>query len=170
MDMLKEMSGSEALEIGLRSGHVLYGKFREMVDDKIVMSDTDGAILFIPTNNDNIAYVKLVPPDAELSATINRLNADRRVSLPIGQENSQGRVDVPPTVLDGLPHDRSTAKQAVEQARARLESVKEKYRHANNSFKESAKGLRPAYRPTIQIDDPNEVQYRPTVLSDEEDE
>lgn len=175
MDMIKEMEGSEAVEVGLRSGHVLYGRFREIADGRIVMFDPDGAVLFIPMDGDNIAYVKLVPPDAELSATINRLNVGRGVQLPMGVQGAppprQSRVDTPPVILGNIPHDKTAALQAVAQARARLESVKERYRHATNSFKEAQQDLRPAYRPTIQVDDEVETQeYNPTVLPDKEEE
>jgi hypothetical protein len=172
MEMIKEMEASEAIEIGLRSGHVLYGRFRGVSEGRFIVFDPDGAILFVPADEGNVAYVKLVPPDAELSAVMDKVRGGRQSPFPAG---AQVRTDAVPVVLGSVPHDRSSASQAVEAARSRLESIKERYRHTGNSFREGRQDrpelLRPSYRPTIQADpDETAVQYNPTVLPDKEEE
>lgn len=138
LDMIKAMKDSEAVEIGLRSGHIVYGKFREFVEARFIVSDPEGSLVFVPAGDSNIAYVKLVAADPEISATMDRLYG-KRESIPEEEEPPPRRVDVPPVILSGVPPGRQSA----------IEQVKEKYRH-NTEF--TAKQTRYPARIQVEMD------------------
>jgi len=144
LDMINAMKESEAVEIGLRNGHVLYGKFKEVLGTHFVLRDPEGSLIFIPVDEGNIAYIKLVAADPEISAAMDKAYG-KQVQPPIFPEEEEPpsrRVDVPPIILSGVPGGRLTD----------IEQVKERWRH-NTSFAVSQ--TRPAFRPRIQIDGEN---------------
>lgn len=143
-NMIEVMKESEAVEIGLRSGHVLYGRFKELVEGRFLVRSPEGELVFIPADDGNIAYVKLVAADPELSSTIDKLYGKGPATVasfvPEEEEPPSRRVDVPPIILSGVPSGRQTD----------IEQIKEKWRH-NASFTISQ--TRPAFRPRIQTDE-----------------
>lgn len=161
MDMIETMRRSETVEISLKNGHMVYGRFLGVSGKNFVLCDPDGAVVFVPSGEDNLSYVKVVSADPEISRALDRLYGSRPSHQPVepnrpldgGQQLDQeeaparrvdpprervelpsGRVDVPPVILSGPPSSRQAA----------IEAVKEKYR--GNSFPSSA---RPAFRPRI---------------------
>lgn len=143
-NMIDVMKESEAVEIGLRSGHVLYGRFKELVEGRFLVRSPEGELVFIPADDGNIAYVKLVAADPELSSTIDKLYGKGPASaapfVPEEEELPSRRVDVPPVILSGSPPSRQTD----------IEQIKERWRHST-SFTVSQ--TRPAFRPRIQTDE-----------------
>lgn len=142
MDMTEALKGSEAIEIGLRSGHVVYGRFKRMLGQWLVLSDPDGQLVFVPADEPNIAYIKLVAADAEIGAAMDKADAERG-QPPEGEQPSR-RVDVPPVILPGAPSGRHAA----------IEEVKERFRH-NTSFTSQ---MRPAFRPRIETEEKKEEE------------
>lgn len=167
MDMIETMRRSEAVEISLRNGHVVYGRFLGVSGKNFVLCDPDGAVLFVPFAEENMAYIKVVSADPEIGRILDRLYGDRpsrqpvdpnggaqagpryqddlpprRVDPPAAQDPQPGRVDVQPVILGGPPASRHAA----------LEEVKERHRHSN-TFASNQAAPRPAYRPRIQRED-----------------
>jgi hypothetical protein len=141
--MIDAMKESEAVEIGLRSGYVLYGRFKELIEGRFVVRSPEGELVFIPADDGNVAYVKLVAADPELSATIDKLCGKQTVEAVSAipeEEPPSRRVDVPPVILSSAPAGRQVD----------IEQIKERWRH-NTSFTVSQ--TRPAFRPRIQTDE-----------------
>jgi len=166
MDMIETMRRSEAVEISLRNGHVVYGRFLGVSGKNLILCDPDGAVLFVPFAEENVAYIKVVSADPEISRMLDRLYGDRPSHQPVEPPEAQpgrrlqdelslrrvdppdpepGRVDVQPVILGGLPANRHAA----------IEEVKERHRHSN-TFGSSQTAPRPAYRPRIQREDKEE--------------
>jgi hypothetical protein len=143
-NMIDAMKESEAVEIGLRSGHILYGRFKELIEGRFVVRSPEGELVFIPADDGNVAYVKLVAADPELNTTIDKLYGKRTTeavsAIPEEEEPPSRRVDVPPVILPGAPTGRQVD----------IEQIKERWRH-NTSFTVSQ--TRPAFRPRIQTDE-----------------
>lgn len=141
--MLKEMVESAAVEIGLRNGHIVYGQCQGITTDEalgchFVVLDPNGAKVFVPVERDNLAYIKLVPPDPEIERA---LGPQRETAMDDVLEPPPRRVDAEPIIMSGAPPSRVGG--------SRLEEVKERFRH-NTTF---ASNQRPAFRPRIQVGD-----------------
>jgi hypothetical protein len=160
MNMMEAMKQSEAVEISLKNGHVVYGRFLGVSDGNIIVCDPDGAVVFVPVGADNLSYVKIVSPDPEISRLMDRLFGARPSRRPVAEPapapepeagrqlsedeiQSPRRVDVQPIILAGPPSNRQAA----------IEAVKEKFRHGT-SFASPA--TRPAFRPRIETEDEEE--------------
>jgi hypothetical protein len=145
--MLREMKNSAAVEIGLRNGHIVYGRCQGIVSDEtlgsfFVVLDPNGATVFTSIDRDNIAYIKLVPADPELEMALGQQQPRQRENaMDDDSEPPPRRVDVEPLILNGPPPSRVGGN--------RLEEVKERFRH-NTTF---SSNQRPAFRPRIQIGD-----------------
>lgn len=156
LDMIETMKESEAIEIGLKSGHVVYGKFRGITSGRyedngtivesnsyFIVRDPEGQLVFVESSGANIAYIKLVAADPEISATMDRLygKSPQKSTVLDEEEPPPRRVDVPPVVLSGAPTSRVEG--------GRIEEIKEKFRHSTSFTSQ----IRPAFRPRIETDD-----------------
>jgi hypothetical protein len=169
MDMIETMRRSEAVEIGLRNGHVVYGRFLGVSGRNFVLCDPDGAVVFVPSTDENLAYAKVVSADPEISRMLDRMYGNRPSRQPVDPQDDwredpdpprqqraetwdpprrvdqplePGRVDSQPVILSSIPSGRQTA----------IEEVKERHRHSN-TFVSSQNAPRAAYRPRIQRED-----------------
>jgi hypothetical protein len=141
MDMIEAMRQSEALEICLRNGHVVYGRFLGVFGENLVLRDSDGAMVFVPMG-DNLAYVKTISADPEIGRMMDRLCGERQLRQSIGSADARPQVDpaswrsdAQPAILDAAPSSRRTV----------IEAVKERFRHSTSFASQAG----PAYRPRI---------------------
>lgn len=154
LNVIKAMTESEAVEIGLKSGHVVYGKFKGttgggredngMVVESnscFIVCDPEGQLVFVDSSSANVAYIKLVAADPEISATMDRIYG--KVPKPTvldEEEPPPRRVDVPPVILGAAPTGRLEG--------GRVEEIKERFRHSTTFTSQ----MRPAFRPRIETD------------------
>ena len=129
MDIMDYIKASEAVEIGLKSGFVMYGRFAGVSGPYLVLSDPQGDKVLVPIAETNIAYIKLVGADPEIKATMDKQE----------EPQIQQQVHQKPIVLDRIPPSRQAA----------IEAIKEKFRH-NTDFATSPS--RAGFRPTVQFD------------------
>jgi hypothetical protein len=142
LNMIEIMKSSEAIEIGLRSGHIMYGRFKDIADGHFIMISPEGETIFIPADDSNIAYIKTVSADPEISANMDKLYGKAQSSIIEEEEPPSRRVDVPPVILSKAPERRQT----------NIEQVKERWRH-NTNFTANA---RPAFKPRIESEEDKE--------------
>ncbi len=169
MDMIETMRRSTAVEMVLRNGHVVYGRFLGVAGKNFILCDSDGSVVFVPTAEENLAYVKVVSDDPEISRALDRMYGDRPSRRPVepppreqmGLEDQESmpprridptdqslsnRVDVQPIIMSKPPTNRNAA----------IEEIKERHRHANSFGSSNQISPRPAFRPTIRNDEGDE--------------
>jgi len=126
MDLAKIMSNSEAVEIGLRSCNVVYGRMEGTAEiggkDWFMIRDSDGVMIMVPASYDNISYIKLVSADPDICRILGDKSENSVQTPGIAQDNE---------ILENI----------------RIDNIKDRYRH-NNSFG-TASQVKPLFRPRI---------------------
>ena len=73
MEMENRMSKGEAVEIALRGGHIVYGKFIGVCEEFYVIRTPEGDLTYVPSDQGNLAYIRVVMPDTDLSRAMGSL-------------------------------------------------------------------------------------------------